>query len=313
MNKIKSKKSAPRNHKQYIVQFGSGKPGELGTEETERKVLERIGIKDPQIGFAPFHHLDEGQVNDWTLFKHLMQPLTSKTITLVEFHKEQDIEVLKKKILSCDIFVLGSGIVEPYLEFIFKNKLHLTFQKYFNQGKSFWGYSAGSISVCAQYIHVVFFREILLHWQAISRGLGQKELAEFKRQLLQEPALGNEELAQLLNSKEDLDPMKHPASKDVFHISKMGALGFLPHICMLPHYGEAIHAMDEHLQTAAVNFPRYHHYGIPNGVTLFHTFENQRLMDSEVVGKNLNQELKVTRFFPKDKKTFEEGDKIPLQ
>lgn len=313
MSEIESKKKPLKEQKQFIVQFGSGKPGELGTEETERKVLDKIGIKNPKIGFAPFHHLIDGQINDWTLFEDLVQPLTNKPITLVEFHKEENLEALKKKILDCDIFVLGSGIVEPYLEFIFKNRLDKTFQEFFNQGKSFWGYSAGSISVCAQYIHVVFFREILLHWQAISQGLGQKELAKFKRQLLQEPALGNEELAQLLNSQDDLDPIKHPASRDVFHISKMRALGFLPHICMLPHYGEAIHAMDEHLQTAAVNFPRYHHYGIPNGVTLFHTFENKQLKESEVVGQNRNPNLKVTRFLPKDQRTFQEGEKIPIE
>ena len=81
---------------------------------------------------------------------------------------------------------------------------------------------------------------------------------------------------------------------------------------MLPHYAEAIHAMEDHLQTAATNFPRYHHYGIPNGATLFHTFEDGRLVDSEVVGKNRNPKYQVTRFYPKEQKEYKEGEKIPL-
>jgi hypothetical protein len=296
----------------YIVQFGSGKPGELGTEKTEREVFKRIGIKNPKIGFAPFHHLFHGAANDWTLFQDLVQPLTSEKIQLMEFHEAKDLEALKKQILDCDIFVLGSGVCEPYLEFIFKNRLDTTFREFFKRGKSILGYSAGSIAVCAQYIHVVFFREVLMHWKAISQHLDQKEVDEFKQQMIHEPTLGSSELAELLDSEDEVDPMDHPLSMDVFHVSKMSSMGFLPHIAMLPHYGEAIHATADHLRSAAINFPRYHHYGIPNGVTLFHTFEDQKLVSSEVVGQNRLPQLKVTRFFPKTTKEFSEGDKLPL-
>ena len=112
-----------KSKKNYIIQFGSGKPGEMGTGKTELEVFDLIGLKNPKIGFAPFHHILHHQVNDWSLFLYLVQPITKKKIELFEFHKEKDMKSLKKRISSCDIFILGSGICEPYLEFIFSNRL----------------------------------------------------------------------------------------------------------------------------------------------------------------------------------------------
>ena len=297
---------------QYIVQFGSGKPGEMGTEATEKKVFDKIGIKNPSIGFAPFHHLQHKLPNDWKLFKKIVQPLTKKRITLVEFHKEKDLDALKRMILDFDIFVLGSGVCEPYFEFMFKNGLEQTFQEFFRQGKTLVGYSAGSIAVNAFYVHVIFFREILLHWKYFHSSLSQNEIDEFKTMLLHDPGLYHSELSDILEAPDDLDPMEHPLSKKVFQVNSTAGLGFLPHIALLPHYNQAIHATEEHLESAAKSFPSLHHYGVPNGVALFHSFEKGLLTHSEVVGKNLDPKLRVTRFWPKDKKTYKEGEELEI-
>jgi hypothetical protein len=293
---------------QYIVQFGSGKPGEMGTEATEKMVLEKIGIKNPRIGFAPFHHIQHKLPNDWKLFKKIVQPMTKKPITLIEFHNEKDLDSLKRRILKFDIFVLGSGVCEPYFEFMFKNGLDETFREFFRKGKTLLGYSAGSIAVNAFYVHIVFFREILLHWKSVQSSLSQNEIDEFKTMLLHEPSLYHSELSEVLEAPDDLDPFKHPLSKKVFQVTSVAGLGFLPHIALLPHYNQAIHATEEHLESAAKNFPSLHHYGVPNGVALFHSFEKGILSRSEVVGQNLDPTLQVTRFWPKDKKIYKEGD-----
>jgi len=41
-----------KSKKNYIVQFGSGKPGEMGTSSTELEVFDRLGVKNPKIGFV---------------------------------------------------------------------------------------------------------------------------------------------------------------------------------------------------------------------------------------------------------------------
>lgn len=297
---------------QFIVQFGSGKPGEMGTGDTERQVLKRIGIENPVIGFAPFHHIMHGIPNDWSLFQELVQPLTSQALRLFEFHKEKDMKLLRDKILECDLFVLGSGVCEPYLDYFFTNKVDEIFKEYFSLGKSFLGYSAGSICLNSNYIHVVFFRELFIHWNMMQQA-SKEEREEFKKEVLHEcPKEHKNNLKKVLESKENPDLFNHHMVEETFQVTNRKALGFIPKIALLPHFDEAIHATSAHLQAAANRFPNHKHFGVPNGASLFHTFKKGRLVRTEVVGRNNNPKLQVTQFLKKDRVTYKAGEKIDL-
>ena len=45
-------RTMPVKSKKLLIQFGSGKPGEMGTGKTELEAF--VGLKNPKIGFAPF-------------------------------------------------------------------------------------------------------------------------------------------------------------------------------------------------------------------------------------------------------------------
>tara|TARA_Y100000589_G_scaffold131573_2_gene125364 strand:- start:4244 stop:5161 length:918 start_codon:yes stop_codon:yes gene_type:complete len=301
-----------KSKKNYIVQFGSGKPGEMGTGNTELEVFDRIGVKNPKIGFAPFHHIFHGQVNDWSLFQDLVQPTTSKKIELFEFHKEKNMESLQKRISTCDIFVLGSGVCEPYLEFLFSNRLNDFFMNYLREGKHLIGYSAGSISLTPRYIHVAFFREVLLHWTMLLKA-SETQQKDFKDAILQECSPETREsLNNVFKLKEPSKIISHPLASREFQAISLKALGFIPSMVMLPHFNEAIHATEEHLKAAVRRYPRYRHFGVPNGAAIFHTFQESKLMLTEVVGSNPNPKLLVTEFLKKDSRVYRTGEKIEL-
>lgn len=301
-----------RTKKNYIAQFGSGKPGEMGTSQTEIEVFQKLDIKNPKIGFAPFHHILHDQPNDWRIFLELIQPLTKKKIELFEFHKEKNIDQLKQRITACDVFVLGSGVCEPYLEFIFNNQLHQFFHDYFKQGNHLIGYSAGSICLSSRYIHVAFFREVLIYWSTLLKApLPQKE--EFKKSILQDcPKDHKETLQQIFEIDSVTDILSHPLCKEEFQAVSMKALEFLPNMVMLPHFNEAVHATDAHLNASVRRFPRYRHFGVPNGSALFHTFSGGKLIKSEVIGQNPNHRLQVTEFLKRDTRSYKQGEIIEL-
>lgn len=299
-----------KNH--YIVQFGSGKPGEMGTQNTELEVFQKLGIKNPKIGFAPFHHILHDHPNDWKLFKDLIQPITKVEIELFEFHKEKNIEDLKHRISDCDVFVLGSGVCEPYLEYIFKNKLDSFFVDYFRSGKHLLGYSAGSISLSSRYIHVSFFREVLIFWGTLMQAPAQQQ-DEFKKSILEEcPEHHRHTLEQLFKLQSLSEIMENPLCDQEFQSVSMQALELIPNMVMLPHYNEAIHATEAHLRASVNRYSRYRHFGIPNGAALFHTFNQGKLLKSEVVGQNPNSKLHVTEFLKKDTRTYKVGEEINL-
>tara|TARA_Y100000589_G_C27091657_1_gene604179 strand:- start:32 stop:949 length:918 start_codon:yes stop_codon:yes gene_type:complete len=301
-----------KSKKNYIVQFGSGKPGEMGTSSTELEVFDRLGVKNPKIGFAPFHHILHEQVNDWSLFLDLVQPITKKKIELFEFHKEKDMESLKKRISTCDIFVLGSGVCEPYLEFLFSNRLNDFFMNYFRDGNHLLGYSAGSISLTPRYIHVAFFREVLIHW-AMLLNASEAQRNDFQEGITLEcPPEYREQLKKVFELKEPNKIMTHPLANKEFQAISMKALGFIPNMVMLPHFNEAIHATEEHMKAAVRRYSRYRHFGVPNGAAIFHTFQESKLMQTEVVGSNPNPKLLVTEFFKKDSRVYKTGEKIEL-
>ena len=302
----------PKAKKNYIIQFGSGKPGEMGTGNTELEVFDRIGLKNPKIGFAPFHHILHDQVNDWSLFLDLVQPTTKKKIELFEFHKEKDMVSLKNRISSCDIFILGSGVCEPYFEFIFSNGLDSFFKDYFRSGKHLLGYSAGSISLSSRYIHVAFFREVLIHWTMLLQA-DETQQKEFKEGVMEEcPSEHKEELTKVLELTQANKILTHPLTHKEFQTVSMRALNFIPNMVMLPHFNEAIHATEEHLKASVKRYSRYRHFGVPNGAAIFHTFQQGKLMQSEVVGSNPNPKLLVTEFLKKDSRTYKLSEKIDL-
>lgn len=301
-----------KSKKNYIIQFGSGKPGEMGTGGTELEVFDLIGLKNPKIGFAPFHHILHHQVNDWSLFLDLVQPITKKKIELFEFHKEKDMKSLKKRISSCDIFILGSGICEPYLEFIFSNRLDKFFTDYFRSGKHLIGYSAGSISLSSRYIHVAFFREVLIHWTMLLKA-DEAQKKQFRDGVLEEcPSEYKEQLKKVFELTEPNKILAHPIANVEFQTISMKTLEFIPNMVMLPHFNEAIHATEEHLKASVKRYSRYRHFGVPNGAAIFHTFQEAKLIQSEIVGNNPNPKLLVTEFLKKDSRSYKVGEKIEL-
>lgn len=296
--------------KHYVIQSGSGKPGEMGTEQTEAKIIEKIGKKDLKIGFAPFHHLSHEQHNDWTIFQDIVQPLTTEDLTLVEFHKETDMKALREKILKFDLFVLGSGVCEPYFEFFEKNNLHDVFREYFALGKHFMGYSAGSIALGAKYIHTMFFREVFLHWNHVKDHMNDDQLKDLKDEMMADcPNKFKSELDKAL-TRVTIDIDVHSLTPVPFQVVGMNALNFVTNTSMLPHFNEAMHATTTHMLTAARDYPKIKHYGVPNGAALFHTFENSTLEKSEIVGSSRRPQLHVTEFVQDDQRTFLENDLI---
>ncbi|MCJ8346136.1 peptidase E [bacterium] len=296
--------------KHYIIQCGSGKPGEMGTQETEFKIIQKIGNPHLKIGFAPFHHLSHEHANDWTIFQDIVQELTSEPIQLIEFHTEKDMELLKQKILSFDLLVLGSGVCEPYFEFFNKNKIDQVFQEYFSLGKHIMGYSAGSIALGEKYIHTMFFQEVFLHWNQVKDHMNDQELQDLKDEMMQDcPDKFKKQLDNTLQ-RETIDISIHTLSPVPFQVTSMDALSFVNNSSMLPHFNEAMHATTTHLLTAARDYPTVKHYGVPNGAALFHTFEDQKHIQSEVVGENRHPQLLVTEFVNDDQKNFLEGEVI---
>ena len=68
------------------------------------------------------------------------------------------------------------------------------FNDYFRSGKHLLGYSAGSISLSSRYIHVAFFREVLIHWTMLLQA-DDTQKKEFKEGVMEEcPSEHKEEL-----------------------------------------------------------------------------------------------------------------------
>jgi hypothetical protein len=297
----------------YIVQMGSGKPAELGTHQTEFQVFEKLGLKNPQIVFAPFHHLDQNNPeNDWELFRAIYTHLTQKPIRLLEFHKEPSIKGLQKILETADLLVLGSGVCEPYLGFLRKNNLDRFIIKLFRQKHiSLMGYSAGTISLSHAYIHNLFYEEVFHYWKmAQHSGTPREELDEMFNSMLQDAKPEDRETLRRVLMADAFDKIPHQFSGKVFQSQKMPALGLIPEQVILPHYSQSPYATAKHLQASARQFPWLKHYGLPNGVAFFHTFEDGGHLSTHVIGKNHDPAIKVTRHFPNRMQTHEENERI---
>jgi len=297
----------------YIVQMGSGKPAELGTQQTEFQVFEKLGLKNPQIVFAPFHHLDlNNPGNDWELFRAIYTPLTQKPIRLLEFHKEPSIKGLQKVLESADLLVLGSGVCEPYLGFLRKNNLDRFITKLFRQKHiCMMGYSAGTISMSHAYIHNLFYEEVFHYWKmAQHSGTPQEELDEMFNSILMDARQEDRETLRKVLASDAFDKIPHQFQGKVFQSQKMPALALMPEQVILPHYLQSPYAMSRHLKASARQFPWLKHYGLPNGVALFHTFEDGGHVSTHVVGKNPDHNIKLTRHFPDKEITHEDGERI---
>ncbi|PCJ18087.1 MAG: hypothetical protein COB02_05870 [Candidatus Cloacimonadota bacterium] len=296
--------------KHYIIQSGSGKPGEMGTQDTEYKIIEKFDNKSLKIGFAPFHHLDHSQHNDWTIFLDIVQPLTTEKVQLVEFHKEENMELLKKKLLDFDLFVLGSGVCEPYFEFFIKNNVNEIFKEYFALGKSLMGYSAGSIALGEKYIHTMFFKEVFLHWNHVKEHMNDEQLESLKQEMMEDCPTKFSNVLEKTLTRETIDIKIHTLSPVPYQVTSMDALDFIKGTSMLPHFNEAMHATTTHMLTAAKDYPRIKHYGVPNGAALLHTFEDEKHIQSEIIGASNHPQLLVTEFCQDDQRNFKEGDLI---
>jgi hypothetical protein len=294
----------------YVVQLGSGKPGELGTEETEYAVFDKIGLKNPKITFIPFHVLNHQESNDYTEFVRLVSKVTNVRPYLVELDKSRSLKHLEEVIMNSDLVVLGSGLCEPYLRKMYREQLDWLLKNFFKKGGSLIGYSAGSIALNGYYVHVVLYYELFLQWQMMTRqGLPGDLLKEHRASLLSfvDPEF-EEEAERVLKAVEQGEKCSSHIFHEIFEIIRMPGLGFLPELALLPHYKESPHATDMHLIYASRAYPKLHHFGVPNGVALFHTFQGGKHFRSEIMGKNPNTELLATRYYPLGRAYLKEGD-----
>ena len=70
-----------------------------------------------------------------------------------------------------------------------------------------------------------------------------------------------------------------------FQTVSMRALNFIPNMVMLPHFNEAIHATEEHPESFGQTlFSVCLTSESPTELLFFHTFQQGKLMQSEVVG-----------------------------
>lgn len=297
----------------YIIQMGSGQPGEMGTGETEKRVFQALGLKNARVLFCPFHHLDlKSPTNDWALFQKLCAPMIDGNLELVQFHHENSMRTLREKMESADLIILGSGLCEPYLAFMKQNRLDETLKRAFRRKKiSLLGYSAGSIALSHAYTHVLFFEEIFgFYNQALASGATSDQLDEMRMGMLRECSMEDRPVLQKLLATGEPLPAEHPIARKIFQSRCVPALNLLPEQVVLPHYRQSPYALSRHLENSAKQMPWLKHYGIPNGVALVHTYEDSGHVETRILGQNPLPELTLTRHFPSYTETYQDGQRI---
>lgn len=295
------------------IQWGSGKPGENGSEQIEQRLFEKLAFRDPKIVFVPFHSL-VGSENDWTRFQRIYQPLTQKKVQLIELDPGKPPREAKRFyhfFEEADLIVLGSGIVEPYMELLhllhFGKKL-LSWQK---QGKTLYGYSAGTIALGEAYIHYFLGQEILFHLFLAEQN--SAEMAQALRAELQEyvddPTMKEIDLLVAEMKVKGIDIPLEPAFRSkTMGMMKAPTFRLVPKVVVLPHYGEYFLCTEDHLRTMTKRHPNWTHIGIPNGMALIHRIENE-ILTTEVFGHN--PRVPVTMIGKEGELLhFKEGDRI---
>jgi hypothetical protein len=281
--------------KQYIVQFGSGKPGEMGTESTELEVFNRLGIQNPNIGFAPFHQLVHDQSNDWTIFRDIAKKKTSIEPQLFELDKGEDIHRLQEQLHHLNIMVLGAGFVEHYVKILNQSGTSGKLHEFFQRGGVLMGYSAGSVTLSSMNVNALSWDRIFSRFQNMI-----KNKPEQKGQIW-DTIMGycrddnREHVKSLLTDIEKGSNEWHHQSicSEVAKVFMSPALNFVPDTAMYPHYGEHCMGMPYHLQAASLESPEFLHIGLPNGVCLLHEYEDGKFLASELIGAHPHQKPAV--------------------
>ena len=299
--------------KHFLVQFGSGSPGEVLGGETEYKVLQEMNINNPAITYIPFHHLNHQTENDWTKVLQLYQPHTNKKIELLELYNKNQLFYAKEILSNSDIIILGSGICEPWIQILFESGLNKHIYDCFARGISILGYSAGGISLCDSHITTLFFREFFLQFNHIISSGSHSSIQNLMNSVLYEVETEfQEELRELFLRQKPIDPLTHPLSNEVFAVTRMPALGFLATLSVLPHFEQAPHATTQHLWHALNRFSRYTHIGLPNGTSLFHTYSKQCLKNTIAIGHSNNPNIKITKILKRQLIQYNEGEYIDI-
>ncbi|MEK7484678.1 MAG: Type 1 glutamine amidotransferase-like domain-containing protein [Planctomycetota bacterium] len=301
---------------QLSIQWGSGKPGENGSATIERNLFEKLAFRNPQIVFVPFHGI-VGPENDWTRFLQIYQPLTQKKIKLVELNPgrpPKDVKKFYDLFEDADLIVLGSGIVEPYMELLhllhFGKRL-LSWQK---QGKILYGYSAGTIALGEIYIHYFLGQEILMHLFLAEQNSAQMAKAlrsELREYVDEETMTEMDTLVQEMKTKGMDIPIRSSFRKKNLGMMKAPTFQLVPKVVVLPHYGEYFLCTEDHLRTMTKRHPQWINIGIPNGMALIHRIENG-ILTTEVFGHN--PRVPVTMIGKNSEVLhFRDGEKIPIE
>jgi hypothetical protein len=284
--------------RQFIALFGSGQPGEKGTDAAELHLLSLLENNHLRFGYIPFHILSDGPENDYYKLSAILKKAGFHPPLLIEFEQIKSPEELAALIDGLDIIVLGSGFCEPYLNLIFYMKLDKVLRSFLDSGGSFIGYSAGSIALSEYYVHVVFFSDLFKNFVYISE---QNDSPEQSGQYLQAlfamlPQSCREESEQIM---QDLLMGKWPNSplmNEIFEVFRIPALGFVPGVSVLPHFHEAPYSTIRHIEYAAKTYNDIKHFGLPNGVCLLNSFQKGRLRNSELLGQNPVRSIKPVFF-----------------
>lgn len=303
------------NTPRISIQWGSGKPGENGSEVIERRLFEKLMFHNPKIVFAPFHGI-VGHENDWTRFLNIYQPLTSHPIQLIELNPGKPPKNLKKfyaPFEEADLIVLGSGVVEPYMELLHLLQFGQKLFQWQKSGKVIYGYSAGTIAIGEVYLHYFLGHEVLMHLFLAEQN--SAKMAKALRKELEEhmDAESLEELDSLMIEvrKSGLHPsIQSPFCRKPLGLMQAETFCLVPKVVVLPHYGEYFLCTEDHLRTMTEKHPQWKNIGIPNGMALIHRIENDTVT-TEVFGHN--HRIPVTMIGQNGEKLeFREGDQIPL-
>src|SRR5262245_47741095 len=268
------------NQRGTIVQFGSGKPGEEGSERFERALFDELDLSDPSIVFIPFHELPS-QENDWIRFEAIYRPMTRGSIELLElvpFSPQRDLARIERKLREAGVVVLGSGLVEPYMAALVLSGLDRRLESLHHSGTVLVGYSAGTIALGAEFRHyesggemLEIFEEVLATElkempldEAVSVFCSAFAQAPAPERLLEMILRRRAEGAQALGS----EPFVH----ELLATSYCPGLGLVPTAAMYPHFGERHQCTLAVLERLSTDHPETLHIGLPNATALVTTF-----------------------------------------
>lgn len=268
-----------------IVQYGSGRPGEEGSDAFERAVFLGLGLQNPSIAFLPFHPLGPGE-NDWTRFLDIHRRLTTGAIELIQlvpFQAQPDPRDLEKQLSSSRVIVLGSGLVEPYIVSIALSGLDRLFSQLHRSGTVFIGYSAGTLVLGSEFRHYQTGGEILeILEELLEADLKDMPLEDAVQAFCEafSPAPSAERLIDLVRRKRDgLDPDESdPFLTEVQAKTYCPGLNMVPGVAAYPHYGAPFQCTLPILQRLHAEHPETLHIGLPNATALISTFEPTRRM-----------------------------------